>query len=121
MGDEGNSSESYAEQLRVLFRQLPIALAVNLAIAAIMATVLAPVAGTWPVIIWFASMLMVICFRYAVYQWYLHPGWLKGSVRRWGTYSILGAGLTGSIWGIGGLLLLPPQTAQQVFVVLTIG
>jgi signal transduction histidine kinase/CheY-like chemotaxis protein len=121
MVDEGNSSESYAEQLRVLFRQLPIALAVDLAIAAIMATVLAPVAGTWPVIIWFASMLMVICCRYAVYQWYLHPEWLKGSVRRWNTYSILGAGLTGSIWGIGGVLLLPPQTVQQAFVVLTIG
>jgi signal transduction histidine kinase/CheY-like chemotaxis protein len=121
MGNEGNSSESYAEQLRVLFRQLPIALVVNLAIATIMATVLAPVAGTWPVIIWFASMLMMTCFRYAVYQWYLHPEWLKGSVRRWDTYSILGAGLTGSIWGIGAVLLLPPQTVQQVFVVLTIG
>jgi signal transduction histidine kinase/CheY-like chemotaxis protein len=121
MGDEGTSSENHAEQLRVLFRQLPIALAVNLAIAAIMATVLAPVAGTWPVIIWFASMLMVIFFRYAVYQWYLHPEWLRGSVRRWDRYSILGAGLTGSIWGIGGVLLLPPQTVQQAFVVLTIG
>ena len=121
MGDEGNSSESYAEQLRVLFRQLPIALAVNLAIAAIMATVLAPVAGTWPVILWFASMLMIICCRYAVYQWYRHPEWLKVSVRRWETYSILGAGLTGSIWGIGGVLLLPPQPVQQAFVVLTIG
>ena len=121
MVDEGNSSESYAEQLRLLFRQLPIALAVDLAIAAIMATVLAPVAGTWAVIIWFASMLMVICSRYAVYQWYLHPEWLKGWVRRWDTYSILGAGLTGSIWGIGGVLLLPPQTVQQAFVILTIG
>lgn len=121
MGDEGNSSETYAEQLRVLFRQLPIALAVNLAIAVIMATVLAPVAGTWLVILWFASMLIMTCFRYAVYQWYLHPEWLKGLVRRWDTYSILGAGLTGSIWGIGGVLLLPPQTVQQVFVVLTIG
>src|SRR5215471_5014979 len=121
MGDEGTSSESYAEQLRVLFRQLPIALAVNLAIAAIMATVLAPVAGTWQVIIWFASMLTMTCFRYAVYQWYLHPEWLKGWVRRWDTYSILGAGLTGLIWSIGGVLLLPPQTVQQLFVVLTIG
>src|SRR5262245_51871730 len=121
MGDEGNPSESYAEQLRVLFRLLPIALAVNLVIAAIMATVLAPVAGTWPVIIWFASMLAVVCFRYAVYQWHLHPAWLKGWVRRWDTYSILGAGLTGSIWGIGGVFLLPYQTEQQVFVVLTIG
>jgi len=121
MADERNSSESYAEQLRVLFRQLPIALAVNLAVAAIMATVLAPVAGTWPVIIWFASMLMMACFRYAVYQWYWHPEWLKGWVRRWDTYSILGAGLTGLIWSLGGVLLLPPQTVQQVFVVLTIG
>jgi len=121
MGDEGNWSESYAEQLRLLFRQAPIALAVNLAIAATVAAVLAPIAGTWPVIIWFASMLTVICFRYAVYQWYSHPEWLKGSVRRWDTFSILGAGLTGSIWGIGGALLLPPQTVQQVFVVLTIG
>jgi PAS domain S-box-containing protein len=121
MGDEGHSSESYAEQLRVLFRQLPIALAVNLAIATIMATVLAPVVGTWPAILWFASILVMICCRYALYQWYLHPDWLEGSVRRWDTYSILGAGLTGSIWGIGGVLLLPPQTGQQVFVVLTIG
>ena len=121
MADEGHSSESYAEQLRLLFGQLPIALAVNLAIAAIMATVLAPVVGTWPVTIWFASMLVTICCRYAVYQWYLHSEWLKGSVRRWGTYSILGAGVTGSIWGIGAVLLLPPQIGQQVFVVLTIG
>jgi len=70
---------------------------------------------------WFASMLMVSCFRYAMYQGYLHSEQLKGSVRRWGTYSILGAGLTGLIWSLGGVLLLPPQTVQQVFVVLTIG
>ncbi len=112
----------YAEQVRSLFGQMPIALAVNVANAALVAIVLAPLATRPLLLPWFVSVMLVTIGRGILWLSYRRGPVQPEHARRWSGLATLGALLAGLTWGIGGIILfpiLPPS--GQLFLIIVMG
>ncbi len=111
----------YAEQLRAVFRQMPIALTVNLVNAALTATVLSRIAvGPLPAL-WLLSVVFVTGGRWILWRRYHHRR-PPQTERLWSLLAMCGSLLAGSCWGIGGVVLLPMvPVSGQIFLTFVIG
>ncbi len=104
-----------------MFRQMPVALAVNLVNAALVAIVLTPMTvQLWP-FIWFGVVAAVTAGR-GILWWRARRANTAADSRWWSIGATLGALLAGLSWGLGGALLfaLVPPLAQ-LFVTIVIG
>jgi signal transduction histidine kinase len=112
----------HTEQLRAVFRQLPIAFAVNLVNAALTAIVLSTI-GTQPApLIWFSLVALVTTVRWVLWRQYRRTP--SGSEHHpiWSKLAVCGSLLAGSCWGFGGMLLFPiVPTSGQIFLTFVIG
>jgi signal transduction histidine kinase len=110
------------EQLRVVFRQLPISLAVNLVNSALTAIVLSMFENQLVPLVWFSLVSLVTAERGIL--WRRYCGSLPESERDhvWSRLAACGSLLAGSCWGFGGMLLLPMvPTSGQIFLTFVIG
>jgi signal transduction histidine kinase len=111
----------YTEQLGAVFRQMPIALTVNLVNGALTAIILSSLAaGSLPKI-WFLAVVLVTGGRWVLWWRYHH----RSSPRRerlWSALAFCGSLLAGSCWGVGGALLFPVVSISgQIFLTFAIG
>ena len=112
----------YAEQVRSLFGQMPIALAVNVANAALVAIVLAPLATRPFLLPWFVSVMLVTIGRGILWLRYRHAPVQPENARRWLRLATCGSLLSGLCWGIGGIILFPVLPALgQLFLIIVMG
>jgi len=118
--DEHSSAAVHSDQLRILFTQAPIALAVNVIVASMMAAALVPVDQRRYLVFWLGLMSVTIALRALLCLWYSRAAKAGSSAPPWGAYSALGSGVTGALWGIGGVLLFPDADRYQMFIALTI-
>jgi len=110
----------FVEQIHVLYRpSVPT-------IIASMVVGLALLLGFWDLIshliliIWFSLMLLVLGARYVTCLQY-RKIFNSENAKRFAVYYVVGAGLTGLLWGVSGVLLFPPgETAYQLFLVITL-
>jgi len=111
----------YTEQLGTVFRQMPIALAVNLVNGALTATILSPLAtGPLPKI-WLLAVVLVTGGRWVLWRQYHHSGSSQRE-RLWSLLAMCGSLFAGSCWGVGGLVLLPiVPVSGQIFLTFVIG
>ena len=110
------------EQLRAVFRQMPIGLAVNLVNAALTAVVIVPIAASSCPIVWFFLVAVVSVGRWILWRQYRRS--LSGSERDhiWSRLAVCGSLFAGSCWGFGGMLLFPiVPTSGQIFLTFVIG
>ena len=111
----------YTEQVRAVFRQMPIALNVNLVNAALTAIVLSRIAAGPLPAFWFLAVVLVTGGRWVLWRQYYHRR-PPQSERLWSLLAALGSLLAGSCWGIGGAALLPTVPASgQIFLTFVIG
>ena len=111
-----------SEQLRAVFRQLPISLAVNLVNAALTAIVLSTIGSRPFPLIWFSFIALVTAGRGILWRRYCQS--VPGSERHptWSRLAVWGSLLAGSCWGFGGMLLFPTvPTSGQIFLTFVIG
>ena len=101
------TSAVYAEQLAVVFRQLPIAIAVNFVNAGLAAAVLAPRAAKPFLLPWFLTVLLVTAGRLVLWLRYRGAANRHEIIRRWSRLATAGSLLTGLCWGVGGAVLFP--------------
>jgi hypothetical protein len=97
-------SAVYAEQVRSLFKQMPIALSVNLVNAALVAIVLTPLATRPLLLPWFVSVTLVTIGRGILWLSCRHAPVQPESARRWSRLATWGSLLGGLCWGIGGII-----------------
>ena len=112
----------HTEQLRAVFRQLPIALVVNLVNAGLTAIVLSTIGTQAALLIWFCLVALVTAVRWALWRLYCRSP--SGSEQHgiWSSLAVSGSLLAGSCWGFGGMLLFPVvPTSGQIFVTFVIG
>ncbi len=117
----GNMKQYRAEQVRLLYKQTPIALGVNVAIAALTSVALGSIETAWPVGLWFGLTVAAAGFRLAAYLAYRRTDPSSSETRRWEKLALLSSVLSGSLWGVGLAVLFPEDRIYQVFVVLTVG
>ena len=77
------TSAVYTEQVRSLFRQIPIALSVNFVNAALVAIVLTPLATRPLLLPWFISVMLVTVGRGILWLRYRHALVQPENARRW--------------------------------------
>ena len=110
----------YPEQVRVVFRQMPIALVVNVANATLTALVLASVTAGWLLLAWLGLLIIVTIARGVLWRCYWTSDH-RDSARRWALWAVSGSAFSGLFWGGGGAVLFPCATFEQMFLVFVIG
>jgi hypothetical protein len=120
MVSEMTRSELWVEQVRLQYKQTPIALGVNIAIAAITSVALGSVEAALPIGLWFGLIVVTACARAVVYFAYRRADLAYPKTHIWEKLALIGAGLSGSLWGFGLAILFPQDRIYQVFVCLTV-
>jgi signal transduction histidine kinase len=114
--------EVRAEQLNTVFRQMPIALAVNVVNAAITAIVLERLAHLGCLAVWFCAVFLVTAARSVLWLRYRRADIRATADGSWALLAIGGALAAGLCWGVGGALLFPVlPVAGQMFLTVVIG
>src|SRR5262249_48706197 len=110
------------EQVATVFRQMPIALAVNLVNAALVAGVLTPIASRPLPPIWFGTVVLVTFARWL--QWCRYrSGRSTGDAHRWAALAACGSVFAGVCWGVGCAILwsIVPAADQALPVIVLCG
>lgn len=117
---DGLADAVYAEQIAGVFRQIPIAIVVNLVNAGVVAAVLTSVLAWRLTLTWFCAVVLVTIGRTVL--WWRYRRSARLDPRWWSTKATLGASLAGLTWGLGGALLFPLVPAStQLFLIIVIG
>lgn len=97
-----------AEQVRILFRQIPAAFGVHTALGAAVVAMVRGHVPSGPLLVWYASVVAALVLRMGF--WLRHrrarpePARAEAWLRRY----VLAAACAGAAWGWGSLVLLPP-------------
>lgn len=114
--------EIRATQVSAIFRQMPIALAVNTVNAILTAIVLRQIANAVIPIVWLGVALLVSTGRWVLWLRYRRAGPDAKSIAWWSRLAACGALLAGMCWGLGGVVMFPIATVPgQIFLTLVIG
>lgn len=109
------------EQLRMLFRQLPLALAVNLFNGALTVAVLGRTAEPGLLALWFSALVLVSLGRWRALAAYRRCRPEDPAAWRLGRAAALLSTATGALWGVAGAGLAPPGGPGQPFLIFVIG
>jgi signal transduction histidine kinase len=114
--------EIRAAQVSTVFRQMPIALAVNAVNAAITAVVLQQLGPSVLPLAWVSLVALVTAGRWALWRRYRRLRSKIDRDPRWSVFATCGSLLAGLCWGLGGVVLFPSTTVVgQIFLVFVIG
>ena len=98
-------------QIAQSFRQLPIALIVNLAIGLILAAVLWNAVPTPVLLTWSGLLIAVTGARFLSLRAFRHAAPRSESdLAMWTKYFLAGACAAGVVWGLSGILLFDPSS-----------
>jgi signal transduction histidine kinase len=114
--------EIRAAQVSAVFRQMPIALAVNLLNAAITAIVLQQLAAATVPFVWLCLVTLVTAGRWVLWQHYRRAHSRVEDAPRWSLLATCGSLIAGLCWGLGGVVLFPAvPVIGQIFLTFVIG
>ena len=119
---DGLTSAVYAEQVGAVFRQLPIAIVVNLVNAGLTAAVLAPMATQPFLLPWLLLVTLITVGRFALWLRYRRAVIRPEDIRRWSRLATGGSLFTGLCWGGGGAILFPVlPDVGKIFLTIVLG
>lgn len=108
---------SYAEQVRLLYANGPLAYATTVLTGAILGYVQAAVVPVVVVLLWYGCLLIVTALRTLVMHRYNKASPGPDQARFWNFAYVAGAAAAGGVWGAAGVVLFPPDSiTHQVFV-----
>ena len=111
-----------AAQVSAVFRQMPIALAVNLLNAAITVIVLQQLAAATVPFAWLCLVTLVTAGRWVLWQRYRRAHSKVEDAPRWSLLATCGSLIAGLCWGLGGVVMFPVvPVIGQIFLTFVIG
>jgi PAS domain S-box-containing protein len=111
----------YTEQIQLLNRQRAI-VPVNLLIAGGVSVRVWPLYPVWVLALWLGLFSIVILARSLLRYRYRSVTRSAESARRWGRFFVVGAFVTGCLWGLAGsVILVTPDPAYHIFIVFVLG
>lgn len=118
----GPQSGVRVESMRLLLKQVPIALTVNLAIVTLFVLVLMQLEPRAPLAWWWLGMFLLISVRLLLWwRWSKTSPPSPASLKAWERRVLLGSILSGALWGGGAVFLFPEQAFYQIFVAFVVG
>lgn len=121
-GGEQVFGELAATQVSAIFRQMPIALAVNVANAVITLVVLHQLIGLLLPLAWLCIVALVTSGRFALWLRYRRQQSAITDVTAWSRRAACGSFLAGLSWGLGATVLFPIMPViGQIFMTFVIG
>ena len=109
------------EQLNLVHRILPVVLAANLINGNLIVVLFSDRIARPLLAGWWLLMIVIIAARFGGWFWYRSQSATEQMRRRWGTFSILGSGATGVLWGTAGVLFYVPGDFHLVVLGLVLG
>jgi signal transduction histidine kinase/CheY-like chemotaxis protein len=110
------SHQLFTEQINALYKHLLVILLINFIVGTMMIFGLWNVVSQSTLVIWGVALLASIIFRVVLYSVY-HDSGQHSSARRAARYFVAGSGITGTIWGLAGIVLFPDGALQyQLFI-----
>jgi PAS domain S-box-containing protein len=111
-----------AEQVRLLYRNGPVGISVNLLNAAIVTLLLWTPMPRWILLSWLATVGVVAGWRFLLLLRYRRKSPGEAELRRWGLWFCIALAASGTSWGAIGLLATIYLTLPyQVFVAFVVG
>jgi len=111
-----------SEQVRLVHEQLPVSQLVMVLNALVFAAVQSLVIDSSVAIGWFSAVCVVVLARIAGWMAYQRVGPDPTRASRWRAVVVVGAGVSGLVWGSAAFLLYPPMNeVHQVFVAFMLG
>jgi signal transduction histidine kinase len=111
-----------AAQVSAVFRQMPIALAVNLLNAAITVIVLQQLAAATVPFAWLCLVTLVTAGRWVLWQRYRRAHPKVEDAPHWSLLASCGSLIAGLCWGLGGVVMFPVvPVIGQIFLTFVIG
>jgi signal transduction histidine kinase len=107
---EAIESLVYAERITALYDRGLIALVANLVNAAILAAALHDAVPSRTLLIWVASMYVVVLIRLVLWRQQRKMGRSVADIDRWARVWLVGTAITGAVWGSAGFSLFPVQS-----------
>lgn len=107
----------YAEQVRLLFDNVPPGLFAGLLNAGILVFVQRSVIEFRVLTLWFAAIFILSAVRYLMWFVYRRTEFVPAAAPRWGRLFMTGTALSGIVWGSAGVFLFPEELSHQVFVI----
>jgi diguanylate cyclase (GGDEF)-like protein len=108
------------EQLRLLARHLHVVLPGSLIIAALLAWSFGNQTGVLPTLLWFSALALLTATRLAVIGRIRRKAEAQNDFRALKLLLLGGASLSGTIWGLGGILFFDPGNAPRFALLLIV-
>jgi two-component system, cell cycle sensor histidine kinase and response regulator CckA len=112
----------YAEQVKQLYRHIPIGLIATLVNSLILTFMLWEVISPAALIIWFAACVSVVLFRYLLFLKFWGSSPKQTETSRQDMWFRISIAFSGIVWGSAGIFLFPVDSiAHQIFIAFVLG
>jgi signal transduction histidine kinase/ActR/RegA family two-component response regulator len=120
--DHEEKNRLYFEQVSQLYERGPVGIIATLVNSAILSSIQWSVISHSVILTWFSVLFLITLIR-AVYIFkYRHASSISIRSRTWGTWFIIGIGISGIVWGAAGIFLFPGKSiAHQIFPAFVLG
>lgn len=109
------------EHVKVLYRQMPMAIIASALCAALTAVVLNPITDRREILVWVALHVVVSLGRWRIWRAYADDYRTPAEVMGWARLSVFGSALSGMLWGGAMIMFFPPPGIEQIFLSLVVG
>lgn len=105
-----------AEQVRILYRQVPIASAIHVLLGALVVAVTGAGTVSRSAVVWYGFILATVAIRMGLWFAYRRSRPAPGMATAWGRWYFIAMLCAGIAWGSGAFLVFPPDSfALQLF------
>ena len=114
--------ELYAEQIRLLYDQLPLGLAASFLNSILLVAVEWTAVPRVVLLSWLGAVMLITAVRTVFWWRYRAASPTAREAGRWGAWCVAGTTLSGLAWGTAGVVLFPEESmVLQVFLVFVLG
>lgn len=115
-------NQLYFELVNQLYERAPVGIIATVVNSAILSVIQWSVISHSLILTWLSVLFLVTLIRAIYIYKYHHTSLVSIRYRIWGTWFIIGIGISGIIWGAAGIFLLPGKDiAHQIFPAFVLG
>jgi two-component system, sensor histidine kinase len=107
-----------AELVRAQYRNLPTAVAVNVIISALLCLPLRETVSLERLLWWLSAIYAVAATRFFLWHRFGRTPLSAANTQRWRRIAVLGSGVNGFTWGVGGIVLYAAHSPASQFLLL---